>query len=177
MVMREHGHARLAVLLGTALVLAACASDAGDEPTGGADAPSPSASTAGVQPDATAILDAVHPDRGEPPTELQIVDLVEGDGATVTAGDGAVVQYWGLRWSDGGTFDASWTRGQPFTFALGAGQVISGWDLGVEGMRVGGRRVLTIPPGLAYGDRGAGNVIGPGETLVFIVDLVDTVTP
>lgn len=177
MVMREHGHARMALLLGTALVLAACASDATDEPAGGAEPTAPSTSAAGVQPDATAILESVHPDRGEPPTELQIVDLIEGDGATVTAGDGAVVQYWGLRWSDGGTFDASWTRGQPFTFALGAGQVIAGWDLGVEGMRVGGRRVLTIPPGLAYGDRGAGNVIGPGETLVFIVDLVDTVTP
>lgn len=177
MVMREHGQTRMALLLGTALVLAACASDATDEPAGGAEPTSPSSSTAGVQPDATAILESVHPDRGEPPTELQIVDLVEGDGATATAGDGAVVQYWGLRWSDGGTFDASWTRGQPFTFALGAGQVIAGWDLGVEGMRVGGRRVLTIPPSLAYGDRGAGNVIGPGETLVFIVDLVDTVTP
>lgn len=177
MVMREHGHARLALLLGTALVLAACASDAGDEPAGGAETSSPPTSTAGVQPDATAILESVHPDRGEPPTELQIVDLIAGDGAVATAGDGAVVHYWGLRWSDGGTFDASWTRGSTFTFALGAGQVISGWDLGVEGMRVGGRRVLTIPPGLAYGDRGAGNVIGPGETLVFIVDLVDTATP
>lgn len=171
--MRDLVRTPLSLLVGAALALAACASDAADQPASGEPAPAPG-SGAGAAPDALAILESLYPDRAEPPTELVITDLTEGDGATATAGQAAVVQYWGLRWSDGGTFDASWTRGQPFTFALGTGQVISGWDLGVEGMRVGGRRVLVIPPDLAYGDRGAGNVIGPGETLVFIVDLVDT---
>jgi peptidylprolyl isomerase len=164
---------RVSLLVGAALALTACASDQGDEPAAGEPA-APAASGAATAPDANAILDALYPERGEPPGELVITDLTEGDGPAVSAGQRAVVQYWGLRWSDGGTFDSSWSRGQPFTFALGAGQVITGWDVGVDGMRVGGRRVLVIPPGLAYGDRGAGNVIGPGETLVFIVDLVDT---
>jgi peptidylprolyl isomerase len=99
-------------------------------------------------------------------------DLVIGDGAEATPGDLLSVQYVGVRWSDGGEFDASWERGQPLEFELGAGRVIPGWEQGVEGMRVGGRRVITIPPELAYGDRGAGGVIGPDETLVFVVDLV-----
>jgi len=174
---RHHGVPRTAVLIGATLLLAACASDGGDDATSGSDAPSSPASSADGPPDAAAILASVHPDRGEPPTELVITDLVVGTGATLTAGDQVTVHYYGVRWSDGGTFDASWNRGQPFSFRLGAGQVITGWDVGVEGMQVGGRRVLTIPPGLAYGDRGAGNVIGPGETLVFIVDAVETATP
>ena len=168
----SHPLRRAALLAVAVLTLSACASDAGEESTV-TEPSAPSASEPGGQPDAPAILASLYPDRGEPPTELVITDLVEGDGATIAAGQGAVVQYWGLRWSDGGTFDASWTRGQPFTFQLGVGQVITGWDRGVEGMRVGGRRVLVIPPSLAYGDRGAGDVIGPGETLVFVVDLVD----
>jgi peptidylprolyl isomerase len=107
-----------------------------------------------------------------PPTQLQTEDLVVGDGAEATPGDRLSVQYVGVRWSDGGEFDASWERGQPLEFELGDGRVIPGWEQGVEGMRVGGRRVITIPPELAYGDRGAGGVIGPDETLVFVVDLV-----
>jgi peptidylprolyl isomerase len=175
--MRHHPLPRTAWLLGASLLLVACAADGSEDATDGTDpAPSSSASTEGP-PDADAILASVHPDRGEPPTELVITDLVEGTGATLSSGDRVTVHYYGVRWSDGGMFDASWNRGQPFTFLLGAGQVITGWDVGVEGMQVGGRRVLTIPPGLAYGDRGAGNIIGPGETLVFIVDAVDTVTP
>jgi peptidylprolyl isomerase len=166
-----------ALLIGTALVLTACGSDRDDEASGSAEGTPPVAAATGTAPDVTAILEALHPDRAEPPTELLVTDLVEGDGRAISAGEGAVVQYSGVRWSDGGTFDSSWTRGQPFTFVLGAGQVISGWDLGVDGMRIGGRRVLTIPPALAYGDRGAGNVIGPGETLVFVVDLIDAVAP
>jgi len=175
--LRHHGAPRTAMLIGAALLLAACASDGGDDAASGSDAPSSPASSADGPPDAAAILASVHPDRGEPPTELVITDLVVGTGATLTAGDQVTVHYYGVRWSDGGTFDASWNRGQTFTFRLGAGQVITGWDIGVEGMQVGGRRVLTIPPGLAYGDRGAGNIIGPGETLVFIVDAVETATP
>lgn len=110
-------------------------------------------------------------DGSEPPSELQIEDLAVGDGERATAGDLLAVQYVGVRWSDGGEFDASWERGQPIEFELGAGRVIPGWEQGLEGMRVGGRRVITIPPELAYGDRGAGEAIGPDETLVFVVDL------
>jgi peptidylprolyl isomerase len=85
----------------------------------------------------------------------------------------ATVHYVGVSYSSGNEFDASWNRGEPFTFALGGGQVIAGWDRGVAGMRVGGRRKLVIPPHLGYGERGAGGVIKPGETLVFVVDLLD----
>jgi peptidylprolyl isomerase len=110
---------------------------------------------------------------GPPPSELVVEDLTEGDGPEAVAGQRVEVHYVGVAWSTGEQFDASWDRGQPFGFALGAGQVISGWDQGVQGMRVGGRRRLTIPPHLAYGDQGAGGVIAPGETLVFVVDLLD----
>ncbi|MBS3940585.1 MAG: FKBP-type peptidyl-prolyl cis-trans isomerase [Actinobacteria bacterium] len=106
-----------------------------------------------------------------PPTELVRDDLVVGDGDEAVSGTRVSVHYVGISWSDRQEFDASWERG-PFTFGLGAREVIDGWDQGVEGMRVGGRRRLTIPPELAYGERGAGGVIAPGETLVFVVDLL-----
>jgi peptidylprolyl isomerase len=108
----------------------------------------------------------------QPPDELVVEDLVVGDGDEATPGHQVDVHYVGVAWSTGEQFDASWDRGSPFGFALGQGQVIRGWDDGVAGMKVGGRRRLTIPPGLAYGERGAGGVIGPGETLVFVVDLL-----
>jgi peptidylprolyl isomerase len=107
-----------------------------------------------------------------PPTDLVIDDLVVGDGAEATAGSNVEVHYVGVAWSNGQQFDASWDRRESFGFRLGAGQVIAGWDRGVQGMKVGGRRRLTLPPELAYGSRGAGGVIGPDETLVFVVDLV-----
>lgn len=109
---------------------------------------------------------------GEPPTELEITDLREGDGAVAAAGSVVKVHYVGVAFSTGEEFDASWDRGAPLEFTLGAGQVIAGWDQGVQGMKVGGRRQLVIPPDLAYGDRGAGRSIGPGETLIFVCDLV-----
>jgi peptidylprolyl isomerase len=108
-----------------------------------------------------------------PPTELVIDDLTVGDGAEATPGSTVTAHYVGVAHSTGEQFDASWDRGAPLDFRLGVGQVIRGWDDGIAGMRVGGRRRLVIPPHLAYGDRGAGRVIGPGETLVFVVDLVD----
>jgi peptidylprolyl isomerase len=111
---------------------------------------------------------------GEPPAGLEITDIWEGDGEVAKAGDTVQVHYVGVSFSTGREFDASWDRGDPLQFRLGAGQVIAGWDQGVQGMRVGGRRQLVIPPGLAYGDRGAGRVIAPGETLVFVCDLVST---
>ena len=107
-----------------------------------------------------------------PPADLVIDDLVVGDGQEATAGHDVEVHYVGVAWSNGRQFDASWDRGDTFSFRLGAGQVIEGWDRGVAGMRVGGQRRLTLPPELAYGPRGAGGVIGPDETLVFVVDLV-----
>ncbi|WP_028937700.1 FKBP-type peptidyl-prolyl cis-trans isomerase [Pseudonocardia spinosispora] len=109
---------------------------------------------------------------GEPPAELQITDVWVGDGAEAKAGDTVKVHYVGVAWSTGEEFDASWNRGTPLPFKLGVGQVISGWDQGVQGMKVGGRRQLVIPPNLAYGDRGAPGAIAPGETLIFVCDLV-----
>ena len=110
---------------------------------------------------------------GEPPTDLEVTDVTEGDGAEATAGSTVSVHYVGVAHSTGEEFDASYNRGAPLDFRLGVGQVISGWDQGVQGMKVGGRRRLVIPPHLGYGDRGAGGVIKPGETLIFVVDLVD----
>jgi peptidylprolyl isomerase len=111
---------------------------------------------------------------GDPPAGLVTDDLVVGDGPEAVAGQNVDVHYVGHAWSTGQQFDASWDRGQPFSFRLGAGQVIGGWDQGVAGMKVGGRRRLTIPPDLGYGSRGAGGAIGPNETLVFVVDLLGT---
>ncbi len=109
---------------------------------------------------------------GEPPASLEITDVWEGDGAVAKRGDMVHVHYVGVAFSTGEEFDASWNRGDPLAFRLGGGQVITGWDQGIEGMRVGGRRQLVIPPELAYGDRGAGRDIAPGETLIFVCDLV-----
>jgi len=109
----------------------------------------------------------------EPPTDLVMTDVSEGDGAEATSGSSVSVHYVGVAHSSGEEFDASYNRGTPLQFRLGAGQVIAGWDQGVQGMKVGGRRQLVIPPHLGYGDRGAGGVIKPGETLIFVVDLLD----
>ena len=111
---------------------------------------------------------------GEPPADLQIEDLVVGDGAEAQPGQQVSVHYVGVAWSTQQQFDASWDRGQAFEFGLGAGQVIEGWDRGVAGMKVGGRRRLIIPSDLGYGPRGAGGVIKGGETLIFVVDLLGT---
>jgi peptidylprolyl isomerase len=109
---------------------------------------------------------------GEPPAELEITDIWEGDGAVASSGDMVKVHYVGVAFSTGEEFDASWSRGAPLEFQLGIGKVIAGWDQGVQGMKVGGRRQLIIPPDLAYGDHGAGDAIAPGETLIFVCDLV-----
>ena len=109
---------------------------------------------------------------GPPPTELVVEDLSVGDGAEAVSGTTCTMQYVGVAWSTKQQFDASWDRGQPFSFGLGQGMVIAGWDQGVAGMKVGGRRRLTIPPELGYGSRGAGGAIKGGETLVFVVDLL-----
>ena len=107
------------------------------------------------------------------PTELAIEDLIVGTGDEAKAGRNVDVHYVGVAWSTGKQFDASWDRNETFEFRLGAGQVIQGWDQGVAGMKVGGRRRLTIPSDLGYGPYGAGGVIKGGETLVFVVDLLN----
>ena len=108
----------------------------------------------------------------EPPADLVITDVTEGDGAEATSGSTVSVHYVGVAHSTGEEFDASYNRGTPLQFRIGVGQVIQGWDTGVQGMKVGGRRQLVIPPHLGYGDRGAGGAIKPGETLIFVCDLM-----
>ena len=108
----------------------------------------------------------------EPPADLVVTDVTVGDGAEATSGSTVSVHYVGVAHSSGEEFDASYNRGAPLQFRLGVGQVIAGWDAGVQGMKVGGRRQLVIPPHLGYGDRGAGGAIKPGETLIFVVDLL-----
>ncbi|WP_426560307.1 FKBP-type peptidyl-prolyl cis-trans isomerase [Angustibacter sp. McL0619] len=108
-----------------------------------------------------------------PPAELVIEDQIVGDGTEAVAGSTVLAHYVGVAHSTGEEFDASWNRGEPLRFQLGVGQVIQGWDQGLQGMKVGGRRTITIPPHLGYGDRGAAGAIKGGETLIFVVDLVD----
>jgi peptidylprolyl isomerase len=112
-----------------------------------------------------------YPD-GPAPADLQITDLTVGSGEEAKPGQTVDVHYVGVAFSTGEEFDASWNRGEVFSFPLGRGRVIQGWDQGVAGMKVGGRRKLVIPPHLAYGERGAGGAIKPGETLIFVVDLL-----
>lgn len=123
-----------------------------------------------TKPDLTTVLTD---DRGEPPSSLQLTDVVEGEGDAADDGDALTVHYVGASWSSGAQFDATWDRSQPYSFTLGAGANIDGWEQGLRGMRQGGRRALVIPPDLAYGDRGAGDDIAPGETIVFIIDLLE----
>ncbi len=159
-----------ALLLAAAIVLAGCSS--GAEPAVRSETPSPSEDLA-VKPQ----FDV--PTSETPPAELQVEVLAEGDGEAVTSGDVVAMHYVGKAWSNGQQFDASWDRNQPLVFELGAGRVIRGWEVGILGdgegiapMAVGERRRIAIPPDLGYGDRGAGGVIAPGETLVFVVDLL-----
>jgi len=125
----------------------------------------------GILLDRILIIPAV-PD-GEPPAQLEETELIEGTGKEAKSGDEVTVQYVGVGYESGEEFDSSWSRNEPFSFTLGAGEVIPGWDQGVAGMKVGGRRELVIPPELAYGEAGAPPAIGPNETLIFVVDLVE----
>jgi peptidylprolyl isomerase len=167
--------------------IAACGED--DEPASGGSAestatatptPTETASTTGVE----AIVQGIGKDtkskpeipapQGDPPPELVIRDIVKGKGPKAKAGDEMSMQYVGISWSTGQQFDASWDRGaQPFTFQLGAGMVIPGWDEGIAGLRKGGRRLLIIPPDMGYGPNGTPDgAIAPNETLIFVVDRV-----
>ena len=110
---------------------------------------------------------------GEAPADLVVEDLIVGDGREAKAGDTVSAHYVGVAHSTGEEFDSSWNRGNPLDFRLGVGMVIPGWDKGIAGMKVGGRRKLTIPAHLAYGYLGAGSANRAGETLIFVVDLDD----
>ena len=110
---------------------------------------------------------------GPPPKELETDDIAVGDGAEAQAGDTVTVEYVGVNYDDGSEFDSSWERAEPFSFQLGSGQVIPGWDEGIVGMKEGGRRLLVIPGEQGYGAAGQPPDIGPNETLVFAVDLID----
>jgi peptidylprolyl isomerase len=165
-----------------ALALAACGSSDAEDPStasattsGAATTPAAQPTTAADQPTtggAALTRPVIKPGTGKAPTKLVIKDDVVGKGAEAVAGTTVSVQYVGAAFETGKEFDASWNRGQPFQFSLGAGQVIQGWDQGVAGMKVGGRRTLVIPPDLGYGEAGSPPVIEPNETLVFVVDLI-----
>ena len=133
--------------------------------------------TGGGDSDSTTAAELTKPEvevpDGPPPEELEVTEITEGDGAEAETGDTVTVEYVGVSYSTGEEFDASWGPGDPLTVRLGSGDVIAGWDEGIPGMKVGGRRELVIPPDLAYGRQGQPPAIGPSETLVFVVDLLD----
>ncbi|HEY7077082.1 MAG TPA: FKBP-type peptidyl-prolyl cis-trans isomerase [Solirubrobacteraceae bacterium] len=158
----------LACLL-IAPVLSACGSDSSNQKDEAAATPTPT-STATATPAPT--KPKVKVPSGKPPNRLVMRDLRVGTGLPARAGQTVSVQYVGVNYKNGKQFDASWDRGQPFSFTLGAGQVIPGWDKGVLGMRPGGRRELIIPPSLGYGPQGQPPVIKPNETLLFVIDLI-----
>lgn len=162
--------ATLIISLCAALAIAGCGgSDDSSTSTGSA-----SEASATQQPEGSTDMNSkpkVEVPAGQPPKRLETVEIVEGSGAEAKTGDEVTVQYVGVGYDSGEEFDASWGR-EPFSFSLGGGQVIGGWDKGVVGMKVGGRRELTIPPGLAYGPAGYPPAIGPNETLIFVIDLL-----
>ncbi len=158
----------LMIALCAALVVAGCGDD--DDSSSGA---SEVTATAPAESSAEKTKPKVVVPKGAPPKELEVKELEVGSGPEAKAGDEVLVQYVGVNYKNGKEFDSSWSRNEPFSFNLGAGEVIAGWDQGVEGMKVGGRRELVIPPQLAYGEAGAPPAIGPNETLVFVIDLLE----
>jgi peptidylprolyl isomerase len=162
---------RLALACIAALVvLAGCGSDGGDKAT----TTTKTATTAKTTPAPKTRTGKprVAVPKGPAPNALKTEDLVVGRGRSAKSGDQLTVQYLGVLYKNGKQFDASWDRGQPFSFKLGAGMVIDGWEKGLVGMKVGGRRELIIPPDLAYGPQGSPPDIGPNEPLVFVIDLL-----
>lgn len=160
----------LTIALCAALAMAGCGggSDSSSESTA-ASSESPAPEAAGGEK----TKPAVTVPKGAPPKQLEVEELEEGSGAEAKSGDEVTVQYVGVNYKNGKEFDSSWSRNEPFAFTLGAGEVIPGWDQGVEGMKIGGRRELIIPPELAYGEAGAPPAIAPNETLVFVIDLLE----
>ncbi len=169
----------LPCLLILLLPVAACGGDddEGGEPAANttpaktSEEPSPSAQREALKD--TTVKPVIPKPTGSPPRRLEKEDIVKGKGAPAKTGDTVIVQYVGVSFSTGEEFDASWDRGQPFPVQLGAGSVIPGWEKGLLGIRKGGRRMLTIPPELAYGRDGYPPTIAPNETLVFVIDAVD----
>jgi peptidylprolyl isomerase len=164
----------LTISLCAALVVAGCggSNDSSSSSTASTAESTESAATSESTTGSELTKPKVVVPKGAPPKKLEIKDITEGSGAEAKAGDEVTVQYVGVDYKTGKEFDASWDRGEPFSFTLGAGQVIGGWDKGVVGMKVGGRRELIIPPGLAYGSAGAPPAIAPNATLVFVIDLL-----
>ena len=163
-----------AVLAVLALVAAGCGSDDDKGKDEAATTPATASAPAAPTPTTsteTATKPKVTVPSGPPPKKLEIKDLKQGSGQAAKAGDALTVQYVGVNYANGKQFDASWDRGQPFQFQLGAGMVIPGWDKGLVGMKPGGRRELTIPPDLAYGPQGSPPDIPPNATLIFVIDL------
>lgn len=168
------------IFLALTLALAACGSDSAEIDSADADTTSTTAPQVESTTTTTIAIEGkpeVVVPEGPAPTELEIDDLTIGTGKEAAAGDYLIMHYVGVRHSDGEQFDASWDRGETIGFNLGTGRVIAGWDQGIEGMREGGRRVLSIPPDLAYGATGSGANIPPDSALVFVVDLVGAYTP
>ena len=158
----------LTIVACAALAIAGCGGD--DDSSSGSSETSEAAAAASP---AKKTRPKVTVPQGAPPAELEIKELEAGTGAEAKAGDKVTVQYVGVNYKNGKEFDSSWSRNEPFPFTLGAGEVIPGWDQGVEGMKVGSRRELVIPPELAYGEAGASPSIPPNETLIFVIDLLE----
>jgi peptidylprolyl isomerase len=158
----------LAICVALAFAVAGCGGSDDSSSSGTTEA---SASTESSPP-AKKTKPKVTVPKGAPPKKLEIKEIEEGTGPEAKAGDEVTVQYVGVGYDSEEEFDSSWSRSEPFAFGLGAGQVIPGWDQGVEGMKVGGRRELIIPPELAYGQAGSPPAIGPNETLIFVIDLL-----
>jgi len=168
---------RLALILFAclALVAAGCGSDDDSSTSSSESTATSTASSSESAPESSGgkkTKPEVTVPSGAPPKKLEIEEIEKGTGATAKAGDEVTVQYVGVGYDSEEEFDSSWSRSEPFAFGLGAGQVIPGWDQGIEGMKVGGRRELIIPPNLAYGPAGSPPAIGPNETLIFVVDLL-----
>lgn len=163
------------LVLCLALAVAGCGGD-DDSSTGSSEATQASTESTApakqAKPEAKKTKPKVTVPSGPPPKQLEIKEIEEGTGPEAKKGDTVSVQYVGVGYESKKEFDSSWSRNEPFSFQLGAGMVIPGWDQGVEGMKVGGRRELTIPPELAYGEAGSPPAIGSNETLVFVIDLL-----
>jgi peptidylprolyl isomerase len=167
----------LIVAFCVALLVAGCGGSSDDSTTGSTESSGSTSSTKpGNSGETTSAAKKTKPTvtvpKGISPNKYAFKELEEGTGATAKKGDTVSVQYVGVGYDSEEEFDSSWSRNEPFSFTLGAGEVIKGWDQGVAGMKVGGRRELLLPPGLAYGSAGSPPSIGPNETLIFVIDLL-----
>jgi len=164
---------RLLLIIGACVALAVAGCGSGDSTTGESSTASTEEAAASQETESTKkkTKPKVTVPKGAPPSSLETKDLEEGTGVTAESGDVVKVNYVGVNYKTGKEFDSSWSRGEPFPFELGSGAVIPGWEQGLEGMKVGGRRELIIPPELGYGSAGSPPAIPPNETLVFVVDL------